>query len=104
MAANDLVNIGFWNLSKHPELQHQLLCLTGVGSKQFRPWLSAKNSKKSSKIDQWLLDKFPSLNDDELQILKSLYDSKSWAAFVKASGVSDSEVKELIDAWKKQAA
>ena len=104
MAANDLVNIGFWNLSKHPELQHQLLCLTGVGSKQFRPWLSAKNSKKSNKIDQWLLDKFPSLNDDELQILKSSYDSKSWAAFVKSSGVSDSEVKELIDAWKKQAA
>ena len=104
MAANDLVNIGFWNLSKHPELQHQLLCLSGIGGKQFRPWLSAKNSKKLNKIDQWLINKFPDLNNDEVQIFKSLHDSKSWATFVKGSGASDAEVKEMIEAWKKQSA
>jgi len=102
LAANDLVNIGFWNLSKHPELQHKLLCLAGLGSKQYRPWLAAKNGKKLSKIDQWLLTKFPELNQDEISILKTSYDTKSWASFVKGSGASDVEVKEMIDAWKKQ--
>jgi hypothetical protein len=104
MMANDLVNIGFWNLSKHPELQHKLLCLTGIGGRQFRPWLAAKNSKKINKIDKWLIERFPGLNEDEIQILKSSHDSKTWAAFVKGSGASDAEVKEMIEAWKKQSA
>ena len=104
MMANDLVNIGFWNLSKHPELQHKLLCLTGIGGRQFRPWLAAKNSKKINKIDKWLIERFPGLNGDEIQILKSSHDSKTWAAFVKGSGASDAEVKEMIEAWKKQSA
>ena len=104
MAVNDLVNVGFWNLSKHPELQHLLLCLTGVGGKQFRPWLAAKNSKKSNKIDQWLMEKYPHLNEDEVSILKSTYDDKSWAKFVKGSGATDAEVKEMVEAWKKQSA
>jgi len=104
MVTNDLVNLGFFSLSKHPELQHKLLCLTGLGGKQYRPWIAAKTSKKAGKIDQWLLERFPHLNDDEIQIVKSSYDTKSWTAFVKSSGASDVEVKEMIEAWKKQVA
>jgi len=102
MATNEIVNLGFWNLTKHPELQHKLLCLAGLGSKQYRSWLAAKNTKQSNKIDQWLLDRFPQLNDDELSILKSSYDIESWTSLVKGSGASDAEVKDLIDTWKKQ--
>jgi hypothetical protein len=104
IATNDLVNIGFWELSKHPELQHQLLCLTGLGGKQYRTWLSAKRKKKSNKIDDWLLERLPEMNDDELSLFKSEHDTKSWTTFVKGSGVSDAEVKDLIDAWKKNEA
>ena len=104
IATNDLVNIGFWELSKHPELQHLLLCLTGLGGKQYRPWLASKRKRKSNKIDDWLLERFPDLNEDELVLFKSNYDTKSWAAFVKSSGVDDSEVKEMVDAWKKTEA
>jgi len=104
VATNDLVNIGFWSLTKHPELQHKLLCLTGLGGRQFRPWLSAKNSKKNNKIDAWLLEKFPGLNNDEVAIIKSLHDAKSWAVFLKSSGIGDGEVKEMLEAWKKQTA
>jgi hypothetical protein len=102
MATNDLVNIGFWNLTKHPELQHKLMCVAGLGSKQYRPWLDTKRGKKRvSKLDEWLLEQYPHLNTDELDLLKLSYDNKSWAAFVKSSGVTDSKAKELIDAWKK---
>ena len=104
MAVNDLVNIGFWTLTKYPDLQHQLLCLTGLGDKQFRPWLAAKNAKKSNKIDQWLVEKFPELNDDEIVIIKSSHTAESWTKFVKGSGAGDAEVKEMIQAWKKHSA
>lgn len=103
IATNDLVNIGFWNLTKHPELQHLLLCLAGLGSKQYRPWLSTKKGKKTfGKVDEWLMEIYPEINEDELEIIKKEYDLQSWTAFVKGSGLNDKQVKELIDAWKKQ--
>lgn len=104
LATNDLVNIGFWNLSKHPELQHMLLCLTGLGGKQYRPWIPLKRKKTSNKIDEWIRSHLPELDDDELMIFKSQHDSKSWASFVKSTGAGDKEIKELVDAWKKQEA
>lgn len=104
MATNDLVNIGFWNLAKHPELQHLLLCLTGLSGKQYRPWMATKKRRgTSNKIDSWLLELWPDLSDDELNIVKSEHDLKSWTAFVKESGVSDSKLKELVEAWKKRS-
>lgn len=102
LAANDLVNIGFWNYSNHPELLHLLLCLTGIKGKQYRPWISTKKSKKSGIVDSWLLEQYPMVNDDELDIIKSSYDLASWTKLVKSSGISDKEVKELVSAWKKQ--
>lgn len=104
IATNDLVNIGFWNLSKHPELQHKLLCLAGIGGKQYRPWLASKRSKRTGKIDEWLSEIFPHLNGDEIDLLKASHDAKSWTEFVKSSGIPDSKVKELVEAWKKKQA
>lgn len=103
IATNDLVNVGFWNLSKHPELQHKLLCLAGLGGKQYRPWMAIKRSKRSGKIDEWITERFPQFNDDELSLFKSQFDQNGWVSFLKGSGVDDSEVKELAEAWKKQA-
>ena len=34
-AINDVVNENFWALSKHPELQHMLMSVCGIGKKQF---------------------------------------------------------------------
>ena len=104
IATNDLANVGFWNLSKHPELQHKLLCLAGLGGKQYRPWMATKKRRRGiGKIEEWLLERFPEMNDDELLILKSSFDAKSWIEFVKGSGVSDTELKQLTEAWKKQS-
>lgn len=104
IAVNDLVNIGFWNLSKHHELQHMLLCLSGLGSPQYRPWIPLSRKKKAGKIKQWLSERFPHLNDDEIEMVLSQHDSKTWADFVRSSGVSDQEASEMISAWKKEKA
>jgi hypothetical protein len=103
MATNDITNIGFWTLSKHPELQHKLLCLAGLGGKTYRPWISATN-KKSNKIQTWLQEQYPQLNSDEIEIIIKNHTQDSWSEFLKSSGISDAEVKDLIAAWKKQSA
>lgn len=102
LAVNDLVNIGFWNLSKHPELQHMLLCLSGIGGRQYRPWISLSRKKKEGKVHAWLSEQFPHLNDEEIDIIKSAHDKNSWSEYVKSAGISDKEVSDLISAWKKE--
>ena len=104
IATNDLVNVDFWTLSKHTELQHLLLCLTGLGGKQYRPWIATKKNKKTNKIDDWILEQTPDANEDEISIIKQQYDLKSWTQLLKDSGASDSTVKSLVDEWKKQKA
>jgi hypothetical protein len=102
IAANDLVNIGFWQLSKHPELQHLLLCLTGLGSKQYRPWISNKSRSSKTKIlDELLLELHPGINQDELQIIKSSFDDKSLKRLCHSAGKSDQETKALMEDFKK---
>lgn len=102
IATNDLVNIGFWPLSAYPDLQHQLLCMAGIGGKQYRPWIPPSKKRSSGKINEFILGLFPSMNDDELSIFKSSFDTDSWTEFVMSSGISDKETKDLISAWKKQ--
>ncbi len=104
IATNDLVNIGFWNLTKHPELQHMLLCIAGLGGKQYRPWIPVKRGKKLGKVDEWIHNTYPHLNQDEIAIIKRSHDAKSWVEFLKDGGASDAEIKELSEAWKKQSA
>ena len=102
LATNDLVNIGLWALGKHPELQHQLLCLAGTGSKQYRPYLGAKNAKgKTRAIDDFLLQLYPSANTDELTLLKSQLSRDSLRQLGKDAGLSDAALKELVEDGKK---
>lgn len=101
LATNDLVNLGFWQLTKHPELQHMLLCLAGVGSKQYHSWISVKNSKNNNKLYDWVIQNYPHFNHDEVKIWLSQFDDKTFKNFLIYSGISDSEVKETYALWKK---
>ena len=101
LAVNDLVNVGFWNLSKYHDLQHLLLCITGLGSKQYHPWLAVKGKTETNKIDQLLRELNPGCNDTELSILRSVHDAKSIKRLAQDAGKSDAEIKQLVDDAKK---
>lgn len=102
LAVNDLVNVGFWQLNKHPELQHMLLCLTGIGSKQYRPWIPQKSKKSSTNaIDLFFKELYEGINEDELYILKHSYDKNTFKSLAMSAGKTDKEVKLLMDEWKK---
>jgi hypothetical protein len=102
LATNDLVNLGFFGLGKHPELQHKLMCLAGTGRKQYRPYVGAKNAKSKTKVvDEFLQGLYPSINTEELSLLKSQLDKESLRQLGKDAGLSDSELKELVEDGKK---
>jgi hypothetical protein len=102
LAVNDLVNVGFWELSKHTELQHLLLCSAGTGRKQFRQWIAAGGRKtKTKKLDEYFLQRHPDAGSDELEILRNAVDRKEFKAQLEAEGMSDKEIKELVEEFKK---
>jgi hypothetical protein len=103
LAVNDLVNIGFWSLSGHDELLHKLLCLSGISGKQYRPWLATKKSKKpGNKIDEWILEKYPELNAQEISLIMRNLSADQFSKWIKDHGVDDKIVKLLLDEWKKR--
>lgn len=102
LATNDLVNLGFFNLGKHPELQHMLMCLAGTGRKQYRPYIGSKNAKSKTKVvDEFLMSLNPGMNADELQIMRGMHDKESLRQLGKDAGLSDAEIKELVEDGKK---
>ena len=69
IATNELVNKSLFELGKHPELQHKLLCVSGLGKKQYRPYVGSKNAKSSTKVvDEFFMTLYPSINATELAI------------------------------------
>lgn len=103
LITNAVVNSGFFSLGKHPELQHMLLCLTGTGKKQYRPYIGSKNSstKSSTVIDQFFMSLYPTINDTELSILKNQHNKDTLQKLGEDAGLSKAEIKELVEDAKK---
>lgn len=101
LATNDLVNVGFWQLSKYSDLQHKLLCLTGVGSKQYHSWIGTNKTKTSSKLYALVQEHYPHYNQDETNLFLSKFTKESFKDFLTEYALDDSKIKEYVDLWKK---
>jgi hypothetical protein len=104
LATNDLVNVGFWELTKHPELQYLLMTISGIGKKQYHQWVSAKNTNsKTPKVDDFLKTIYTVCNQEEFDIIKSQYSNDDIVQLALASGIDDKSVKEIKDEIKTSA-
>lgn len=102
MITNEIVNKFLFQLGKHPELLHMLLCLTGTDKKQYRPYIGAKTKTTSSKvIDEFLIGLHPTINETELNILKNQHDKDTLQKLGEDAGLSKAEIKELVEDAKK---
>jgi hypothetical protein len=102
LATNDLVNVGMWELSKHPELQYLLMTITGIGKKQYHQWLpTKKESGKTPKSDALLRTVYPDCNSQEFNIVKSQYSPEDIIQLALMSGFDDRSVKEIKEEIKK---
>ena len=104
MNSNDIVNVDFWTLTEHPELQHMLMCivhkLSATRKNVRHHWVPLMGSKrKVNEVRVWILDKFPQLSDQELDILLSMWSESDFKDFVRLYGTPESELKKLMKAW-----
>lgn len=96
MLVNDVVNVNFNSLSKHPELQWKLLALCGTNKKQYHPWIAPPKGVKKNRVEEALVSHFPLMKDDDLELLLQLNTREELEQFFKENGYDDKTIKELF--------
>lgn len=96
LMVNDIVNVDFSLLKKHPELQWKLLAVCGMGSNQYHPYIAPGKKKKKNKIEKLLHERYPTLNADELELLIEINDTEALKELARDNGLDDKEIKELF--------
>ncbi len=100
---NDVVNLDFWVLGKHPELQHKLLSLCGLGYKTSHQWIPMiKKHKARTKCMELLEPYFPTLNNQELKLLMDSLSFEEFKEFFESYGIQDGEIKKITKIWKDE--
>ena len=95
---NELCNRNYSEISTHPELQWLLLSAIGLGNeKYFRQWVGVPNSRiKESKLDKFLLAVYPTISDDELNLLKEMNTEDDLQTLAKEMGYNDQQISDIF--------
>lgn len=98
LATNDLVNVGFGDLNKHPELQHKLLCCAGAGSKQYRPWIPVPKGKRGGQnsVVKFLAEIYPQCNSTELDLMYLNITSDQLDQLAYSNDVKEKDTREML--------
>ena len=88
IATNERLNKHFFNINRHPKLQW--LCATtvspGMGAQRHQ-WIAPKKKEPgASGIKKQLIELYPHLRDDELELMAELNTKKDIDAYLKAAG------------------
>ena len=97
---NHYVNRNFWDLSKYPDLIHLLFCLCATGSKQFHKWIPNKRESKPKWVELVKLSS-PSINEDEINILKTTMNYDKVYELAYNLGKSEKEAKDYAKSFKE---
>lgn len=96
LMVNDLVNSGASDLKNHPELQWMSLCICGIGSVSKHKWVAPPKKPKKDKLFDAVLNMYPHLKDDEVEMMCRLLSNDEIRTLFKDFGMDDKEIKELI--------
>jgi hypothetical protein len=88
IATNERLNKHFFNINKHPKLQW--LCATtvspGMGTQRHQ-WIAPKKKEPgASGIKKRLAEIYPTLKDDELELMAKINTKKDLDEYLKRSG------------------
>lgn len=96
LAVNMFANKGWFDLAKHPELQWKLLALCGMGSRVRHTWIDMSKKESRNGFAKILEDKYPQLNDEELDLLESKMDKKAKKHFLEDMGYDDGQINTIL--------
>jgi hypothetical protein len=98
IAVNELFNKNWYELSKHPKLQWQLLCMCNYDSKSvfFHEWISLAGKKKGmGKKIKVLESLYPHMKQDELELLAEINSNADIKNIARELGWEEKDLKDL---------
>lgn len=97
LTVNEYYNKHWADLQKHPKLLWLLLCMCSFDGKTkfYHEWISNKKSPSDKKI-LLLLEFYPHLKDDELELLASMTSTKELKELARQHGWDDATIAKKI--------
>ena len=94
MATNERVNKNFFDLNKHPKLQW-LLCtsVSPAMGKQHHYWQATKKKEGNNKAQKFLAKLYPTLKQDEIDLLAQINDKRDIERLARELGLDDKQIK-----------
>ena len=94
MATNERVNKNFFDLNKHPKLQW-LLCtsVSPAMGKQHHYWQGTKKKEGNNKAQKFLAKLYPTLKQDEIDLLAQINDKRDIERLARELGLDDKQIK-----------
>lgn len=99
---NEVVNMNFWVLREHKELQWKLMAACGTGKVQRHQWINMSKRKTISKVNQYMLKWYPWANEDELKIITNDMNRDDFENFVKSTGAPNDELKDALAIYDQE--
>ena len=96
VTVNELCNLDYVaTKSEHDELRWRVLALCGLGQKMRHEFIPPKGAKKD-KLTAWLLDQFPALRDDEIELFRTLNGDDVLENMAVSKNMGNKDLKELF--------
>jgi hypothetical protein len=97
LTVNEYFNKHWFDLSKHPKLMWQLLCMCAYeNKKQFsHEWIGFKK-KPSNKLYKFLQEVYPNIENAELEVLVAMTTKAEAKDLARAHGYDEKEIAKLF--------
>jgi hypothetical protein len=99
-STNECVNLDFWILGKHPELLHKMLCVVGLGKKQYHQWIPMAKKQNTNKLFQFFYQIYPGINDIEFELLLKTNSEQDIENLCKDYALEDKETDDILKQFK----
>ena len=88
---NEYYNKNYMEVSKHPKLQWQLLCMSGnTGKIEYHEWIGHKKKTESnSKSVKLLQELYPNMKQDEVELLARISTKKELKQLAEEHGIEN---------------
>lgn len=101
-AVNDIANVGFWDLYKHPSLQWQLIAACGLGRPTSHGWISGPKRGASSKIEKLIETLKPEYNRQEVSLAARNITKEELYNLCRSFGWEEEEIKPYLKELKSR--
>ena len=100
MMVNDIVNVHFNALRKHPELQWRLMQICALGTTQMHPWIKPGKRKGqvkgNAKMVKFYLGLYPHLSDDEVEWVLTNMSKEDKTELLEGAGIEKKKIKDYL--------